>query len=283
MNDLEQWIAHCISIPIDEFPKGNEDELEEEEEEKEWHPSPLYIFLHQAPSDRHEVVSEDLLIRLHSHVSNHPCEEGVWDSVVMQISNSLPDFITNDLIDRDIVVDQLGHREQSEAILRRLAPLVTEALLTLAGEIYRNSERSLEEFVDIFDQYPDEPWLRSHLAHEVASSPEKLEAFLKRVEGTPDWQKALDTQARHEQAEQEEREHQHRLERSRVTKDADEIRELYEYEIRDFDIVSALLHNPATPLDVLTSISRSSNFCGAPQLRHEAKNALYRRKQTEQS
>jgi hypothetical protein len=285
MNDLEQWIARCISIPIDEFPEGDEDEVGDEnepvEEEEEWHPSPLYMFLHQAPSDLHEVVSEDLLIRLHSHVRNQPCEHGVWDSVIMQVSNPLPDFITNDLIDRRIVVTQLGHRHQSEAILRRLAPLVSEALLSLAGELYRNPERSLEEFVEILDQYPNESWMYSHLAHGVASSPEKLQAFLKRVEGTPQWQQALDSQASHEHAEQEKREHQHRMERARATTNADEIRALYE--VGDFHVVLTLVRNPATPLEVLTSVSqlKSMNFQGAAQLRHEAKNALYRRNQKE--
>lgn len=289
MNALEQWIARCISVPIEEFPEGegDEDELESEEaedgleEEEEWCPSPLHIFLDQAPTDLHETVAEDLIFQLHSHIRNQPCEQGVWDSVVMQISNPLPDFITHDLIDRRIVVDQLGHRHQSEDILRRLAPLVSEALLTLAGELYRNPEHSLEEFTEIFDQYPDEPWLHSHLAHGVASSPEKLEAFLERVKGTPEWQLALDSQASYEHAEQKKREYQHRLERSRVTTDADEIRALYDAE--DFDVLLALVYNPATPLEVLTSISqlKSVTFAGVAQLRHEAKNALYRRNQRE--
>ncbi|RYG66080.1 hypothetical protein EON80_16145, partial [bacterium] len=203
MNELEQWIARCISIPIGEFPPGGGEYLEDENEErKEWQPSQLHLFLIQAPSNLRETVAEDLLSQLHSQIRNQPCEQEVWGTVVMQISNPLPDLITHDLIDRGIVIEQLGHLHQSEAILRRLAPLVPEALLTLAGEFYRNPQRSLGEFVDILDQYADAPWLRSHLAHGVTSSSQKLGAFLKRVEGTPDWQQALDTQATHEYVQQ---------------------------------------------------------------------------------
>lgn len=77
--------------------------------------------------------------------------------------------------------------------------------------------------------------------------------------------------------------------RAKAATDVDELRELYAIasedqtlELKDsIEVIQALVRNPSTPVDVLTSISQLRNFQRAPQLRHEAKNALSQRNQKE--
>lgn len=65
------------------------------------------------------------------------------------------------------------------------------------------------------------------------------------------------------------------MQRSRLASSEAEIRELLA--LGDVDIMLELLKNPATPLDVLTTISQSRHFPGAPRLRVEGTNALKKR------
>lgn len=198
--ELEEWVARCLALSEEELAA---EVLAVEQQELGWKRYELavergelymeqdeeYVGLFDHTSiETRGTVAKVLLTQLHTRFKDHPLEGRAWCNVVDNITHSLPDEITHYLIDHDIAVVGLGHIPQSEAVLRRLAPLVDEALLTLVGNIYQDPQRSVEEFVEIFDQYPTHVWLLQHLAHSIASSEEKEAAFLQRVEGRKEWQ-----------------------------------------------------------------------------------------------
>lgn len=274
MNELEQWISKCLGCPTEDLTVQKQ---WEERREGESFTAPFFSRLNQNFSQHRQCASETLLHQLHAHLRNKAFEEWVWSGTIGNISHPLPDDITHDLIDRNIAVIALAHIRQNEPVLKRLAPLVDEALLTLVGQLYRDPERSVDEFSEAFDLGPTNAWLLQHLAHGEASSPQKEAAFLKRVEGRPEWQLAHDVKAHREREQRELQEKAKRIERARIATDEDEIRGLYD--TAEFEMLLELVRNPATPYDVLTSLSRSRHFPGAPQLRNEGRKALAKREQ----
>lgn len=135
---------------------------------------------------RFRQVSDETLLELNHKVRNCPCEEPIWEAILWHIEHPLPTEVAHDLVDRKIAITLLGHTMQNEEIKWRLAPLVDEALLTLAKEFYMNPERSVEELQSVLRQYPDHQWMLSSLAHCYSSSIEKRAVFIEVVKQRPD-------------------------------------------------------------------------------------------------
>lgn len=130
-------------------------------------------------------VDPALLLQLHTHLRGARCEFKVWDGLLHFLEHALPDEVANDLIDRDIAVSMLGHSRQSDAVMWRLAPLVDEALLTMASEIYTWPQHSVQELRQVLAGAPDNWGLFSSLSHARPSSPEKRAAFERAIENHP--------------------------------------------------------------------------------------------------
>ena len=125
------------------------------------------------------LVDANLLEKLHLKIRNQRCETEIWDAIVFHISGPLPMHIAHDLIDRDIVVTQLGHTRQNDEIQWRLASLVDEALLTLFRDLYTNPDSKVEELQKLLTQHSDHGWLLDKWEYwaDESSSPDKEIVF----------------------------------------------------------------------------------------------------------
>jgi hypothetical protein len=264
MNELEQWVNGWLSCPVKALNVSY------------WRtrkPFPELVRDVMAPKLS---ISDDILLQLHQRIKGRRAEWRIWDVVIDNISHPLPDSITNDLIDRDICISQLAHSIQNENILKRLVPLVDEALLTYAKSTYYDAKYSVDDFAEIIAEYPTHNWLFDSLAHSTPSSPEKREVFLVRVREHPDRERLLATEEAmhdtHERYAKAELEREQLLETALNTKDEQKIREILK--AGETELLFCLLKNPNTPDDVLVSITQLRNFTNAGVLRGQAKNVL---------
>jgi len=276
MNELEQWIHGWLTCPIENL------DVDYDKEDTQF---PEFLNHKDLACDLMDdfvrySAADDLLLQLHEKTRGHLAEPRIWNSVLAVISHPLPDLISNYLIDREMCIFGLGHMEQNEAILKRLVPLIAEALLTFAKRLYTDPNRSLDEFAELIAQYPNHEWLFYSLAHAVPSSPEKQKFFLNKVREHPRSEYLLnlerDMREVRAQSEWEKLERQRILEMARHTAEESEIRELLNS--RDQEILLCLICNPNTPEEVLLSMTQFRNFTGARELRGRAKNVLDNRK-----
>ena len=234
----------------------------------------------EALSDSRESVSDELLFRLHKELKHNTYyEEPVSNALLHHISHPLPTQIANDLIERGVSVDALAHAPQHEEIIKRLASFVPEALLSLASELYTNPNRSASEFVTLLHEHSTHRWMLSMLAHQLPSCQEKKEALVQVARNHPDWamleglvEGVSDT---YDLWEKEKLELQYRIERASTVTQNDEISDLYDS--GELEVLLALVRNPHTPYDIMVGLSHIKGMNGAPRVRAEAKNALYRR------
>lgn len=223
-------------------------------------------------------VSDEVLLNLHQSFRFQPDEEYLWSLIIPILADPLPDTIAHDLIRRKLNLSALAHTRQSTSSLRLLAPLVDEALLTLAQELYANADYSTSDFKKLLEQYSSHHWMLEKLAYCSPSSPEKKAIFLDIVAGHPDREKLESlTQGMsdfYQQCEEEERQKAYNLQRAHESTGADEIRQLWK--TNDPAVLLELTRNPSTPRNVLLLLSQVRKLNGAPKIRHGAKNALYR-------
>ncbi|RYX84411.1 hypothetical protein EON83_09790 [bacterium] len=104
-------------------------------------------------------VSASVLHQLHQKVRGQECEFWAWGTVIFPIRDPLPPAIAHDLIDRDIIVSQLGHTRQLDEVQWRLASLVDEALLTFAWDMFNKPTYSAAELEKLLTQHTDNLWL----------------------------------------------------------------------------------------------------------------------------
>ncbi len=135
-------------------------------------------------------VTAKSLIALHETLRGTVCEDPIWDVIIGELAHPLPDGIANDLIDRGVAIDMLGHSRQSEPVQWRLASFYPEALLTLGTELYTDPKRDVSEFralIDtLLDAHPGRDWLLGTLLRRDPSSPEKEQVLVEALDRYPD-------------------------------------------------------------------------------------------------
>jgi hypothetical protein len=183
---LDDWAKAVLEVPRDSFELlfGRDDVVRHSIES-------MPFYSRYRPGFRR---MEDVnLIRLHAHARGlrREVEYGLWTTLLSQLEHAIPDEVANDLIDRDIAVNWLGHTRQSDAVMQRLCPLVHEARLTMAREIYTQPNHTLDEFLQVLEAQPNDWGLMNLLSHARSSSPEKRAAFERLVEEHPQRERFL--------------------------------------------------------------------------------------------
>jgi hypothetical protein len=77
----------------------------------------------------------------------------------------VPTHVAHDLIDRKVIVSQLGHTRQNEEIQWRLASLVDEALLTLVYDLFTDPKYTASELEKLLARHPEHFWLLEKWEH----------------------------------------------------------------------------------------------------------------------
>jgi hypothetical protein len=131
-------------------------------------------------------VDDLILADLERRMCGSRWEREAWDAVLRHLPRPLPVALANRLIDRKVGVDLIGHRWEDESILWRLAPVVDEALLTLAKHRYRSPAESVERLLEVFEQYPTHAWMLESLTLETPSGPEKQALLVEYLKRHPD-------------------------------------------------------------------------------------------------
>lgn len=130
------------------------------------------------------------LLELHERLRCTVCEDPIWDVIVRELAHPLPDEIANDLIDRGVAIEMLGHSRQSEPVQWRLASFYPEALLTLGIELYTDPNRDVSEFRALMDTlleaHPGRDWLLGTLLRRDPFSPEKERVLTEALDRYPD-------------------------------------------------------------------------------------------------
>ncbi len=116
-----------------------------------------------------------LVCKLHAAIRTTPAETAFWESVALWIPGSLPTDVFNDLLARNIAIDAVGHRDEPDAHLWRLADRVEEALLTLAKRRYASPDCTDDQLEEVLFNFPDSTWMLSSLAAFEGSSARKVE------------------------------------------------------------------------------------------------------------
>jgi len=223
-----------------------------------------------------ESVAEELLLRLHQSVKGKPeVEERIWDQLIPHLSHPLPTSIAVDLIQRRVSIPTLVQNLQTTDVSIDLE----EALTHLACDLYGNPQYSAHEFSTLLSQFPAHKHLFDRLSYQIPSCPEKKTAFVEIASSHPDWPKLKGLVEGLEEVlkrwEQERVELNHRIERSRLTNDTQEIYSLHE--TKNPQVLLRLARNPHTPDEILLSLVQVRRVEGAPRIRGEAKSALKRR------
>lgn len=120
-----------------------------------------------------EIPSEAVINQFHQTFRGSINEDSAWFALFHVFSGPVPDPIAHDLIDRTAAIDVLGHGEHSDAIMKRLIPLVDEALLTSVKLRYIDPKYSTKDFAEWTEPYQTHQWLLQSLEVWEASSPDK--------------------------------------------------------------------------------------------------------------
>ncbi len=89
-----------------------------------------------------------------------------------------PDAVIEDFLAREKVLLELGHLPLKDAHLWRLAPVVDEALLTLALRRYCLPEYRPSDLEEVFFNFPAHEWMTGTLIRAEPSCMEKAELLL---------------------------------------------------------------------------------------------------------
>ncbi|PQV64480.1 hypothetical protein B1R32_105162 [Abditibacterium utsteinense] len=211
-------------------------------------------------------LSEGTLRELHQKMRGQKCENNFWDAVAYVLKHPLPDDIAFDLIEREIAIAQLAHSPQSEAVLWRLTPFLEEPILTLAKRAYTDSNRTLEEFQNVINEFSEPEWMMEIVAEWSASSLEKRQAFEKAVENHPEREKMLSLNPNIKQ-------------RSFAFWDLLSYTERIEklYGGYDFEKILSIARDDKTPDEILHELEELREFPEAAKVRAAARHTLRRR------
>jgi hypothetical protein len=159
-SSLADWIKQLLTQPIVEINRKysrSENYLAEKEVES--------LLGMQSSKYRSSDVSADTVHELHLKIRDQKCEAAIWDAVIFRLSEPLPSPVAHDLIDRRIIVSQLGHTRQNDDVQWRLASLVDEALLTLVHDLFTDSKYTASELEELLARHPEHFWLLEKWEH----------------------------------------------------------------------------------------------------------------------
>ena len=158
MHSLEDWIKQLLTRPLAELNRKYDYRGTAEQE--------VQSFADAGPrSYRSAYVSAETLRGLHEKIRGQKCESSIWNAIIFHLRDSLPTSIAHDLIDRNIIVSQMGHTRQNDEIQRRLAFSVDEALLTLVGEMFTKPTYTVTDLENLLSQHPINGWLLEKWEH----------------------------------------------------------------------------------------------------------------------
>ena len=195
LKGLEDWARGVLETPISTLNRrfGNWKWEKEEALRDSIEKLPFFTIYRSV----FRQISPSLLLELHQKLREQKCEQMFWGVILEKLEHPLPDEIALDLIERfeanDYVIHKLGHSRQSDRVMWKLAPLVDEALLTLARSCYADSERDLSEFEKILKLFPNHEWMFDSVGHCSASSIEKRRAYEKAIENHPKRERWMNT------------------------------------------------------------------------------------------
>ncbi|HEX8834027.1 MAG TPA: hypothetical protein VF719_07485 [Abditibacteriaceae bacterium] len=304
MRSLEDWIIKLVDEDIDKINRKylsvSDGTIEKELESLPDIGPMVYGTSH---------VHANILGKLHLKIRSQKCETKIWDAIISRISGPLPTSAAHDLIDRDIIVDQLGHTRQDDEVQWRLGSLVDEALLTLVWDFFTNPIYEVAELQKLLSQHPNHLWLLDKWEHWALLSssvrePEKEIVFHrwawehpKRPVHFPNTEQYLDIMAAKERqkieeqarVEREENEEQLRIEsetnarRCELERIANEM--LDETKIQsilssqDPDLILALANNSSIEVQWVHKLVNCHNVKGARQIREAADSNIKSRQQ----
>ncbi len=133
-------------------------------------------------SERYEQksqVGKEVLRALHSKLRGARAEGPLWHLVISELGHALPEEVAEDLVDRGIAWESMGHSRQSDQIQWRLAEIHNEALLTLGVDLYTDPRYEPSEFRALLEKFATGSdttgytWLLDTLVRRKASSREK--------------------------------------------------------------------------------------------------------------
>ncbi len=273
LKGLEDWARGILEVPTPALNRcygswKKEDELRKSIEN-------LPFFSRYRPVFRS--ILAPTLRELHQKLRGHKCEEVIWTVILESLDHALPDEIALDLIERYSpnrrVILMLGHSRQNDAVMWKLAPLVDEALLTLAKSFYTESNRTLEELEKALRWFPTHEWMLESLGHCSASSLEKRLAYEKAIEEHPQRERWFSINQRIEP----------RVRRSSYfdlsgLSETERLKTLYGG--YSFDQLLEIGRDDATPDEILHELE---NLPGSREVRFVARHTLRRREESSPS
>lgn len=156
--DIDTFIDNILTNKFDIYSKTFEETIETAEQSMTEDCNYLDIpQIHIIP---------DKLEAIMMKFQNTPKEADIWDFLLSYIdSESLSDKVIQYLIDNNICITALGHMILSEKWLLKLAPVIEEALFTLAQTYYLNSSYPLIKFQKLLNQFHNNLTLFHRLLH----------------------------------------------------------------------------------------------------------------------
>lgn len=152
--------------------------------------SSLFDVWHGVMGSEPSAVVDGLLYQVARAVRGKMWEARFWSCVFSVVPTRFPDRIAEDLIERDINVDHLGHLQLSDRLLWRLSDDVPEALATLAIRRYVDSEYDADAFEEVLHAFPQEESMFRAVIYYQPSSQDKadrLAEYLDRLESSGEW------------------------------------------------------------------------------------------------
>ena len=274
LKGLEDWAREILARPISRLNRQfgswkKQDEIRQIIENLPFFNSYRPIF---------RTVSAPILRELHQKLRGQKCETNFWVVLLGILDYPLPDEVAFDLIEREIAVTWLGHSCQSEAVTRRLALLVSEALLALTWRFYTGSNYSLEEFEEILSRSPGAQWLLASLSHASASSLEKRRVFEKAIENHPDRDVWLDTNPKIDSNQNQNSFSHYDLKRYEPEEWFGKL-----YGSYNAQKILEFARDDQTPDEILRELEESKGFASAKEVRIAARANLRRREENGES
>ena len=134
-------------------------------------------------------ATDQLLAHAHQRFGGSHDEHRAWEDILHRLPTRLPDAIANELINRNIAIDALGHGRHSDAVLRQLVDRVDEALLTLAIRAYESDAPGSDGFEAFIHQYRDHPaarWMLETLSLRDPKDDARHRLVLGAIDALPD-------------------------------------------------------------------------------------------------
>ena len=202
-------------------------------------------------------------IALRRHHADHPGELPSWLVGNPELSEAQ---LVGLVKESEIDLDELGHRQDSAALLELLANRFRypEAVLTLGKRYYADTCVSAVKFASFLQLHKENEWLLESLARENPSSHEKYLSYTEALKRYPDIQNDL---IRIQLS------RKRQMEASEATTEA-EIRNLYG--TGDPAVLRALAANSHTPIDLLRTMESMHGVKFAREIRTLACDTLAR-------